>query len=112
LGNQNIGTTYYPFSEPLTIGGISMNQTIYQMVTLNKMSNPNLRWEETTMTGVGVDVNLFNKLSFTADWYEKNTNGILLTLNISQLIGLGSPIQNAAKVRNRGWEFSTRYDDQ
>lgn len=112
LGNQNIGSSYYPFTETLAVGSISMADKIYQLVTLNTMANPDLKWEETTMTGVGLDAVLFNRWSFTADWYRKNTDGILLTLYTSQLTGLNAPYQNAAKVRNTGWEVSTRYDNQ
>jgi hypothetical protein len=64
------------------------------------------------MKGIGLDANLFNKLSFTFDWYDKKTDGILLKLNTSQLTGLASPYQNAAVVSNKGWEVSARYDDK
>src|SRR5690606_24512979 len=112
LGNQNIGGSYYPFAETLAVGSISMAENVYQLVTLNTMSNPDLRWEETTMTGVGLDATLFNRFSITADWYRKITDGILLTLYTSQLTGLNAPFQNAAKVKNTGWEISARYDNQ
>ncbi|MEH6307079.1 SusC/RagA family TonB-linked outer membrane protein [Olivibacter sp. CPCC 100613] len=111
LGNQNIGNSYYPFTETLEVGSISMADKIYQLVTLNTMSNPDLKWEETTMTGIGLDATLWKRFSFTADWYKKNTDGILLTLYTSQLTGLNAPYQNAAEVRNTGWEFSARYDN-
>lgn len=112
LGNQNIGTSYYPFAEPLSLSSVSMGGNIYQMVTQTTLSNPNLRWEETEMRGIGIDANLFNKLSFTFDYYDKTTDGILLKLNTSQLTGLASPYQNAAVVSNKGWEVSARYDDK
>lgn len=112
LGNQNIGSSYYPFSETLNLGSISMGNQIYQMIAQTNMSNPDLRWEETTMKGIALDATLFNKWSFTYEWYDKVTDGILLKLNTSQLTGLAAPYQNAAVVSNKGWEFSTRYDDQ
>jgi TonB-linked SusC/RagA family outer membrane protein len=112
LGNQNIGSSYYPFAEALSLGSVSMGGNIYQMITQTTLSNPNLRWEETVMKGIGMDANLFNKLSVTFDWYDKTTDGILLKLNTSQLTGLASPYQNAAVVRNKGWELSTRYDNK
>ncbi|MBE0674033.1 MAG: TonB-dependent receptor [Bacteroidales bacterium] len=112
LGNQNIGSTYYPYISQLSIGSISMGSQIYQLITLNDMANPNLKWEETKMTGVGIDISLFNHFTFTGDWYRKNTDGILLTLYISQLSGLNPPYQNAAKVRNTGWDFSAIYNNR
>ena len=112
LGNQNIGSSYYPFAEALSLNSVSMGGNIYQMITQNTLSNPNLRWEETEMKGIGLDANLFNKLSVTLDYYDKRTDGILLKLNTSQLTGLASPYQNAAVVTNKGWEVSARYDDK
>lgn len=112
LGNQNIGSSYYPYISQLAVGSVSMGKQIYQLVALNDMANPDLKWEETQMTGVGIDVNLFNHFTFTGDWYIKDTDGILLTLYTSQLTGLNAPYQNAAKVRNAGWEFGATYDNQ
>lgn len=112
LGNQNIGRTYYPFTSELAVGSISLNGEVKPIVTLNDMANPDLKWEETTISGIGLDAQLINKLSFTFDWYSKVTNGILMKLYITQLAGLNAPFQNAGKVENKGWEFSTRYDDK
>ncbi|PZR28340.1 MAG: SusC/RagA family protein [Citrobacter freundii] len=111
LGNQNIGTSYYPFAEALSLGSASFGGNVFQMITQTTLSNPNLRWEETVMKGIGVDANLFDKLSVTFDYYDKKTDGILLKLNTSQLTGLASPYQNAAVVTNKGWEFTARYDN-
>src|SRR5690606_8087033 len=112
LGNQNIGNTYYPFTSELAVGSISLNGEVHPIVTLNDMANPNLKWEETTISGVGLDAQLFNKFSFTFDSYNKTTEGILMKLYITQLSGLNAPFQNAGKVENKGWEFSTRYDNK
>jgi len=112
LGNQNIGNTFYPYISQLAVGSISMNEQIYQLVTLNDMANSNLKWEETKMTGVGLDINLLKHFSFTGDLYWKSTNGILLTLYTSQLTGLNAPFQNAAKVRNTGWDIGLGYNNQ
>ena len=64
------------------------------------------------MLDIGVDVNLLGKLSLTADWYHKITDGILLRLNTSQLTGLNPPYQNAAEVKNVGWELGINYNDK
>ncbi|MFT3826379.1 MAG: TonB-dependent receptor [Chitinophagaceae bacterium] len=112
LGNQNIGSSYYPFAEALSLGSVSMGGNVYQSISQTTLSNPDLRWEETVMKGIGVDASLFNKLSFTFDYYDKRTDGILLKLNTSQLTGLASPYQNAAVVSNKGWEVSARYDNK
>ncbi|MFD1165917.1 SusC/RagA family TonB-linked outer membrane protein [Sphingobacterium daejeonense] len=112
LGNQNIGNSYYPYIQTLEMGSISVGGTVEQMIALNTMANQGLLWEETTMTGVGLDASLFNHFTFTFDWYKKHTDGILLKLYISELFGKNAPFQNAAKVQNQGWEASVRYDNQ
>jgi len=112
LGNQNISSSYYPFSEPLSLGGTSMNGVVYQTIQQLIMSNPNLKWEETTMSGVGVDLSLWRKLDVSFDIYDKKTDGILLRLNTSQLTGLEAPVQNAATVSNKGWEIGAQYNEK
>ena len=112
LGNQNIGNTYYPYVSQLAVGSISMDGVVHPLITLNDMANPNLRWEETAMKGVGIDMNLFKHFTFTGDYYWKNTDGILLQLYTSQLTGLNAPFQNAAKVSNIGWDIGVGYNNQ
>jgi TonB-linked SusC/RagA family outer membrane protein len=112
LGNQNISSSYYPFSEPLSLGSTSMNGVVYQTIQQLIMSNPDLKWEETTMSGVGVDLSLWRKLDLTFDLYNKKTDGILLRLNTSQLTGLEAPVQNAATVSNKGWEIGAQYNEK
>ncbi|WP_449398597.1 TonB-dependent receptor domain-containing protein [Chryseobacterium wanjuense] len=112
LGNQNISSSYYPFSEPLSLGSTSMNGVVYQTIQQLIMSNPDLKWEETTMSGIGVDVSLWKKLDLTFDIYNKKTDGILLRLNTSQLTGLQAPVQNAAVVSNKGWEIGAQYNER
>lgn len=113
LGNQNLAgsdaSNYYPTTPNLAMGQISMGDYIYSIVTLNTMANPNIKWETTTMTDVGIDFSLFGKLNVTADWYRKITKNILMTLDVSPTIGLNAPYQNAGKVRNTGWEVGVNY---
>lgn len=112
LGNQNIGTNYYPTISKLTTGTFSMNDLLYPLATLTSLANQNLTWEKSTMTDVGIDAMLFNCLSLTADWYYKTTDGILMKLDQPDIIGFGAPFQNAGKVRNMGWEIGVGFRKQ
>ena len=53
LGNQNLAggdaASYYPTTQNLAMGQISMNDNIYLLVTLNTLANPDIKWETTTM---------------------------------------------------------------
>lgn len=112
LGEQDI-RGFHPYIENLAMGDISYDDIINQLVTLNTMANPDLKWETTTVLNFGLDASLFNsRLNITAEWYRKITDDILLKLPISDLIGLNAPYQNAGKVRNLGWEFSANYNDK
>ena len=112
LGNQNIGSSYYPTVQDLAVGSISVNEVITPLVTLNTLANPDITWETSEMYDVGIDATLFNKLNVTADWYYKTTYDILMKLDIPQSIGLGAPYQNAGTVRNVGWEVSVGYNNR
>lgn len=111
LGNQNISSSYYPTAQNLALGSLSVNEAIQPIATLTTLANPDLTWETSSMYDVGVDFSLWNKLSITADWYHKTTNGILMKLDIPATIGLGAPYQNAGSVRNVGWEVALSYND-
>ena len=53
-----------------------------------RLGNPDIGWESTEQTNVGIDVELFSsKLSFTGDVYNKQTTGILIAVPVSTLIG-------------------------
>lgn len=112
LGNQDIGL--YPFAAFVTIGGNNyvFDDRIYTGAALNKMANPDIRWETTTVSDIGIDLVLWSRLSITADYYYRKTTDILLELDIPKSIGLGAPFQNAGVVENRGWDVSLGYNNQ
>ena len=111
LGNQNIGSSYYPTEQTLVQSSIWAASKLYPIVALNTLANEDITWETTKMADVGLDAAFWNKLTLTADVYYKLTDGILMQLDIPSSIGLGAPYQNAGVVRNIGWEVSAGYRD-
>jgi hypothetical protein len=75
------------------------------------MSNEDISWETTTSANFGTDINLFNnKLNFTFDWYTRTTFDILVQLPVSAMLGVElPPFQNAAVVKNWGYDFEIQY---
>ncbi|MFD1316559.1 SusC/RagA family TonB-linked outer membrane protein [Namhaeicola litoreus] len=74
-----------------------------------QLSNSNLSWENTKQFDVGIDVGLFNnRLSFTADYFVKNTDDLLLSRNIPGISGFSGVLDNIGEIENRGFEFSLR----
>ena len=114
LGNQEIDN--YQYSSTITTG-INYpygNGGLLQGAFPKNFANPDIKWEETAMTNVGIDFMAFNnRLSLTADYYVKNTKDILLTVPIPiSSGGANDPIRNAGKIRNNGFEFNLGWMDQ
>lgn len=74
--------------------------------------NPDLKWEQTTTYGAGVDFGFFNdKLTGTFDVYVKNTTDLLLRIlpaAPSPVVGLQFENLDAI-VENKGWELGLSY---
>ncbi|MGB4576811.1 MAG: TonB-dependent receptor [Paludibacter sp.] len=115
LGNQYVGSTDYPYLSVLNeVSGLSaigtMGTTGYTQTTL---ANPYLTWEKINMLDFGIDLILLNnRLSVTFDWYDKNTNGILLALNYPNQIEARASEQNVGSVNNSGWEGNISWRDK
>ncbi|MBG8555463.1 SusC/RagA family TonB-linked outer membrane protein [Hymenobacter guriensis] len=109
LGNQNIGLYRY-------LSTISLAPGIYsfggQAVPGNffNTANRDITWETSTMGNVGLDAGfLQNALTVSVDVFDKRTNDILIDLPVAGVFGAGAPTQNAASVRNQGWEVALTY---
>ena len=116
LGNQYVGSSDYPYlsvlkayTSDLSLIGTSAT-TGYVQSTL---ANPNLSWEKIKMFDVGLDISMLNnRLNLSFDWYNKDTEGILLELNYPAQIGPDPSEENAGKVNNKGWELDLNWREQ
>ncbi len=73
----------------------------------SRISNPDLKWEESSQTNIGFDAGLFNNaLMLGFDYFKKQTNGMLMAQPIPNYVGKGAPIGNAGDMENSGFEFS------
>lgn len=114
LGNQEIDNYQYSSTITTGINYPDGNGGLLQGAFPKNFANPDIKWEETAMTNVGIDFMVFNnRLSLTADYYVKNTKDILLTVPIPiSSGGANDPIRNAGKIRNNGFEFNLGWMDQ
>ena len=113
LGNQEISD--YQFVSVVTTG-INYpdgKSGLIQGAFPKTFANPDIKWEETAMTNVGIDfMALRNRLTLTADWYVKNTKDILLNVPIPiSTGGANDPVRNAGKIRNQGVEFNIGWNE-
>lgn len=69
--------------------------------------NPDLTWETTTQTNIGVDVGLLNnRIVASLDWYSKETTDLLLLVPVPVTNGGGNVLQNVGTVKNNGIDFT------
>ena len=83
-------------------------------VKIIRYGNPDIKWETTTQTDFGVDLGILkNKLSVTADYFDKTTKDILLTVGLPAVtVGvIESTYVNAGVVSNKGFEFGANFEN-
>ncbi|MCC8200071.1 MAG: TonB-dependent receptor [Tannerellaceae bacterium] len=80
--------------------------------TQTRNGNPNLKWETTTQTNIGVDIGLLNNdLGIVIDWFNKNTKDLLWERSIIGTIGGTNEKvwDNVGKMNNKGIEMEINY---
>lgn len=104
-GNQAVPLySYFPTLDLVTY---NFNGATVAGYMQKKLSDPNLHWETTTQTDIGLDAEFFGgRITLGTDYYVKSTDGILLTLPVPGALGLEPGPQNAGVVENKGWEFA------
>lgn len=113
LGNQDIGLyafassmqqVYYTFGIPQVL-----NVGYYPAADFN----PDVKWETTTQTNLGLDLSAFQyRFYFSADYYVKNTTDMLLILPQAATSGFSSTgYENLGEVQNKGLEFVAQWRD-
>jgi TonB-linked SusC/RagA family outer membrane protein len=124
-GNNTIPTT--GVTSVLTFSGSPNGNLVYSLgtnegfspgTTINTLANPNIKWESTDQTDIGLDLGfLNNKLNVTVDWYNRKSSGLLVSVPVSGSTGAslsgGQPSKyaNAASAQNKGVEFSVGFRD-
>lgn len=113
LGN-NETTSYYMYQSLFATANYILNGNIAGGLAQTVLANPELTWEKTYMTNLGIDYAFLNsRLSGSVDIYNKNTKGILISLPAPLEHGTSTvPNQNAGEVNNKGFEFDIHWNDR
>lgn len=106
-GNQNVQDWAY-------IALLAAKPTPWGNGVLNgNTANPNLKWETTYSTNLGLDINLFdNRIEFIADFYYKKTKDMLLQISLPAFMGssgqgaASNPWGNIGSLENKGIELT------
>lgn len=74
------------------------------------LSNPELTWETTSQTDIGMDITLFNnRLTLYADWYYKKTSDMLMEITLPAGSAAARQLNyNGGTIVNKGWEFTVK----
>ncbi len=83
------------------------DEVLGQGSRVDSPTNPDLLWEKSDQTNVGVDMRAFSsRFSFSMDYYKKRTEGLIKTLTLPGSYGnYNSPSSNLGTVENSGFEF-------
>ena len=114
LGNQEIGDYQYSAAIASNINYVTgVDQHKWFGAIQTSFASPNIKWENTQTSNVGLDLGLFNsRLTLTADYFIKKTNDVLLNVPIPGSAGsVSNPVVNAGTLKNNGFELGLNYGD-
>ncbi|MBD0401732.1 TonB-dependent receptor [Flammeovirga sp. EKP202] len=93
----NVGTPWNPNGGAVPTATVGPSRTA---------ANPNLTWEKTIQTNIGVDVGLWSDLvRLSVEVYSKRTEDLLLQTILPGYTGVGTQYVNAGIVDNNGYEI-------
>lgn len=110
-GNDNIGDfTYAAWTASPYNSIIGSGETVVNGVQAGALANPDLKWEESIQTDLGLDLGFFsNSLTFSFDWYKKKTSGMIIEMPIPNYVGADAPLGNVGDMENTGVEIEIGY---
>lgn len=113
LGNGTVSP--YSYLETMDINKSSV---IFDGGFVNYTTNPSvvpktLTWETVTTYDVGLDFDLLkSRLSFSGDWYRRNTTDLItIGPELPQVYGASAPKGNYASLKTTGWELTLSWRD-
>ncbi|WP_024768459.1 SusC/RagA family TonB-linked outer membrane protein [Aquimarina macrocephali] len=97
----------YPFGEDVT-------QAVLSGAIATSLPTPDIRWEETATTNVGIDLGILdNRIKASFDYFNAKTSDMLVFTKVPGSSGITTdPLTNAGDLENKGWEFSATYSSK
>jgi TonB-linked SusC/RagA family outer membrane protein len=88
-------------------GGYNFNHTYQTAIRPSGIANPDLRWEKSVQTNIGMDASILNnRVSLIVDVYHKRTDDLLYIKALPLSSGYGSITGNYGSLENKGIEFA------
>ena len=119
-GNENVNPQYVSiatggpsYGPTANSNGYTFDNVFFPGSTVSSAANNNLRWERQMQMNVGFDLNFFkNKFSLTADYFQKNVDGLLFTPSASLYLGtVPLPPANIGSTSTKGYDVTLGYND-
>lgn len=113
LGNQNIPVNYLPFASGDHYNYAFNGNAISNGTTIDKIFDPNLSWEITEESNIGMDFEMVNrKLRGSVDFYNRVTKNIILAMVPVSTSGISqNGYAHLGEVTNKGFEVMLSWDD-
>ncbi|MDG2396693.1 MAG: TonB-dependent receptor [Flavobacteriaceae bacterium] len=87
-------------------GNATFNNSPYTAIAPSRVANPDLKWETSEQTNIGIDFGILaNRISGSIDYFVKDTKDLLLDLPLPTSSGFASVLQNVGSVKNSGIEL-------
>ncbi|MFT3902784.1 MAG: SusC/RagA family TonB-linked outer membrane protein [Niabella sp.] len=105
-GNQEFGTltsvATYSYDSYINLFGQALN--------LATIANPDLEWQKTRQTNLGMDVALFrSRFSFTGNVYNKYTSPLVVVVPLPSSTGLSGYPLNSGAISTNGFDVTAKY---
>ena len=106
VGNRN-GISRYAAQDNVQFGSYPGGSATIP----SNIGNPDLKWETTATTNIGLEFNLFNRrVRGVTDYFIRNTEDLLFAIPASDESGVGSIFGNLGEIENKGFELSLQGD--
>ena len=104
-GNNAIGD--YNYETKMSQQSYIVDGSVVSGWAPSNIANPDLKWEVSKQTNLGVDIGLFhNRIFMQLDLYKSITSDMLLNTIVPSTLGVSRMLQNVGSVENKGIEFN------
>jgi TonB-linked SusC/RagA family outer membrane protein len=122
VGNDDIGDSKIRFFYLANVNikdqertyplGYTWGNTVPYGVSISRYPDPNITWEISRKTNLGLELNLWNSLELQVDWFRENRSNIMMERkDIPTTMGLqANPSANIGKANGSGVDISLDYD--
>ena len=120
IGNDKIGANRrFAFNSEMNQGASGWvfgqtGQTSLTGIATGYPGNPNVEWEQSVKTNLGIEIELFNQLKIQADYFYENRKGIFIEReSVPSVVGVNiNPYVNLGEMKNQGIDISLEYTKQ